>query len=196
MIGATLARYDRAVILHEPLSTRSPPAKYNQTPEGYAREVAIRQHPAAEGRCVAGLDFYARDHVRLIKPPPWGQQAPHPRRRRSCLLMTCRRPRPTRHRPHLQRPCWRISPRNLFKLSIIFFYYPTPRITLTLHLRLVTLGFSHEQGRRLAIQRVGRVWVAEELGKEDLEDIDHVEHGRPGLVDDIEADRAGSVRHD
>jgi hypothetical protein len=61
----------------------------------------------------------------------------------------------------------------------------------TLDFRVVTLGFSHEERGCFAVQRVGRIWVAEELGNEHLEDVDHIVHGRPGLVDDIETDRAG-----
>lgn len=64
--------------------------------------------------------------------------------------------------------------------------------SLTLHLGLVVLGIPQQQGGGLAVERVGRVRIAQELREEHLEDVDHVVHGRPGLVDDIEADGAGA----
>lgn len=63
------------------------------------------------------------------------------------------------------------------------------RARRTLDPHVVPLRIPHQQRRRLTVQGVRRVWVAEELGKEDLEDVDHVEHGRPSLVDHVEADR-------
>lgn len=60
----------------------------------------------------------------------------------------------------------------------------------TLDLGVVALGFSYHQSSRLAVQGVRRVRVSEKLRQEDLEDVDHVEHGRPSLVDDIQADGA------
>jgi hypothetical protein len=33
------------------------------------------------------------------------------------------------------------------------------------------------------------------LGQKDFEDVDHVEHGRPCLVDDVQADRAGTIAY-
>lgn len=47
----------------------------------------------------------------------------------------------------------------------------------TLDLLIVALGLPHQQGRCLSVQGIGRVRVAEQLGEEDLEDVDHVEHG-------------------
>jgi len=58
---------------------------------------------------------------------------------------------------------------------------------------LICLGLAHQECSGFAVQRIGGVRVAEELGQEDFEDVDHVEHGRPGLVDDVQADRAGSI---
>lgn len=65
-------------------------------------------------------------------------------------------------------------------------YFPT------FHFSVVGLGLAHEHGCCFAVERVGRVGVAEELREEDLEDVDHVVHGGPGLVDDVEADGAGA----
>lgn len=31
------------------------------------------------------------------------------------------------------------------------------------------------------------------MWKEDFEDVDHIVHGRPGLVDDVETDRTGEL---
>src|SRR5947209_7155683 len=63
---------------------------------------------------------------------------------------------------------------------------------LTLNLRLITLGFPHKQGSRFAIQGICWVWVAEELRQKDLKYVNHVEHRRPRLVDDVETHRSGS----
>ena len=60
----------------------------------------------------------------------------------------------------------------------------------TFDLGVVALRLPHQQRGRLSIQRIGGVRVAQELGQEDLENVDHVEHGRPGLVDDVQAHRA------
>ena len=56
---------------------------------------------------------------------------------------------------------------------------------------IVAFGLAHEQSSGFAIQRIGGIRVPEELWQENLKDVDHVEHGRPGLVDDVEADRSG-----
>lgn len=63
----------------------------------------------------------------------------------------------------------------------------------TLDLGIIRFLIPHQQRRGLSIQRVRGVRVPQELWEEDLEDVDHVEHGRPGLVDDVEADRAGEL---
>jgi hypothetical protein len=68
---------------------------------------------------------------------------------------------------------------------------PAERYQLTLNLCLVTLWFSHQQRCGFAIQWIGRVGIAEELGKEDLEYVDHIEHRGPRLVYHIEANGAG-----
>lgn len=65
----------------------------------------------------------------------------------------------------------------------------------TFDLGIVACGISHEEGRGLAVEGVGRVGVAEELRQEDFKDVDHVKHGRPGLVDDIEAHGSGPSTH-
>ena len=46
----------------------------------------------------------------------------------------------------------------------------------TLDLHLVILGVAHKQRRSVAVQRIGRIRVAEKLWEEDFEDVDHVEH--------------------
>lgn len=56
-------------------------------------------------------------------------------------------------------------------------------------LGIVALLIPHEKRGSLAVERVGRVRVAQELREENVEDVDHVEHGRPRLVDHVEADR-------
>lgn len=61
---------------------------------------------------------------------------------------------------------------------------PTPNFGL------VILGFPNQQRSRLAIQGVRWIRVPQQLGQENLEDVDHVEHWRPSLVDDIQTHRA------
>lgn len=56
---------------------------------------------------------------------------------------------------------------------------------ITLYFRIVALGLSYQQGSGLSVQGVGRVRITKELREEDLEDVDHIEHGRPSLVDDV-----------
>ncbi len=58
---------------------------------------------------------------------------------------------------------------------------------LPLTVDIATLGLTHQQRGRLAVQRIRQVGVPEELGEEDLEDVDHIKHRRPRLVDDIQA---------
>lgn len=60
----------------------------------------------------------------------------------------------------------------------------------TLDLGLVILGLPHQQRRRLSVQRIARIRVAQQLRQEDFEDVDHIEHRRPGLVDHVQADRS------
>ena len=38
-----------------------------------------------------------------------------------------------------------------------------------------------------------RRWVTEKLWQEYFEDVEHIEHGGPGLVDYVETDGAGSA---
>lgn len=47
----------------------------------------------------------------------------------------------------------------------------------TFDLGVVALGLPHKKCRGLAVQRICGVWIAEELGEEDLEYVDHVVHG-------------------
>ena len=60
----------------------------------------------------------------------------------------------------------------------------------TLNLGIVAPGLAHQKRGSLSVERVGWVWVPQQLWEEDLENIDHVEHGRPCLVDNVEADRS------
>ncbi|KAK6706262.1 hypothetical protein SNK03_010086 [Fusarium graminearum] len=57
----------------------------------------------------------------------------------------------------------------------------------TFDFSIVALGFSYQQGCCFAVERVGRVGVSQKLGEEDLENVDHIKHGRPSLVNDIQA---------
>jgi len=66
---------------------------------------------------------------------------------------------------------------------------------ITFDLGIVARGISHEEGGGLTVEGVGRVRVAEKLREEDLEDVDHVKHGRPGLIDNIEAHGPGPSIH-
>lgn len=65
------------------------------------------------------------------------------------------------------------------------------RRLLTLDFGLVALGLPHHKSCRLSVQRIGWIWIAKKLWKEDLEDVDHVVHWRPRLVDHIQTDAAG-----
>ncbi len=67
------------------------------------------------------------------------------------------------------------------------------RMHRTFDFLLIHLGISHQKRRCLAVERIRWVGVSEELGQEDFEDIDHVEHGRPSLINDVEAYRAGTI---
>ena len=48
-------------------------------------------------------------------------------------------------------------------------------------------------GRRIPIERVCGVGVGQQLWQERLEDVGEIVEGRPGLVDDVEANRAGHL---
>jgi hypothetical protein len=63
----------------------------------------------------------------------------------------------------------------------------------TFHLGIVALWLSHEKRRCLTVQGICWIWVSQKLWEEDFEDVDHVVHGRPCLVDDIEAHGTGAV---
>ena len=63
----------------------------------------------------------------------------------------------------------------------------------TLDFRIVALGLAHQQRGRLAVERVRRVGIPQELGQEDLENVDHIKHRRPGLVDHVQADGTGPI---
>ena len=63
----------------------------------------------------------------------------------------------------------------------------------TLDLSIIPLRLPHQQRRRLTVQRISRIRISEKLWEEDFEDVDHVEHGGPSLIDDIEADGAGQL---
>lgn len=56
--------------------------------------------------------------------------------------------------------------------------------------RVVLLRMPHQERSSFTIQRVVGVRVAEQLREEHLEDVDHVEHRRPSLVDHVQAYRS------
>lgn len=64
----------------------------------------------------------------------------------------------------------------------------------TLHFDVVALRFPHQKRGCLAVEGVGRIGIPKQLRQEDLKYVDHVEHGRPSLVDDVEADRSGPTK--
>ena len=51
---------------------------------------------------------------------------------------------------------------------------PFPR---TFNFYIVALGFPNKKRSCFAVERVGRVGISQELGKEHLKDVDHIEHG-------------------
>jgi hypothetical protein len=61
----------------------------------------------------------------------------------------------------------------------------------TFDLDVVRFWILHQQRSGLAIQRVSRIGVSQQLWQEDLEDVDHIVHRRPSLVDDVETHAAG-----
>jgi hypothetical protein len=63
----------------------------------------------------------------------------------------------------------------------------------TLDLGFVALRLPHQQRRGLAVERISRIRVAQELWQKHLENVDHVVHWRPRLIDDVEADGAGEL---
>lgn len=60
----------------------------------------------------------------------------------------------------------------------------------TFDLDIIALGFPDQQGSSFAIEGIGGVRVSQELRQKDLKNVDHIEHGGPCLVDDVEADRS------
>lgn len=64
---------------------------------------------------------------------------------------------------------------------------------LTFDFGVVAFRLAHQQSGSLAVQRICRVRIPQQLWEKDFEDVDHVVHWRPGLVDDIEANAAGPV---
>lgn len=61
------------------------------------------------------------------------------------------------------------------------------------HFGLVLFGFVQVESGSVAVQRVDGVRVGEQLRQERFEHVDQVVHGRPCLVDDVEADGAGCL---
>ena len=51
----------------------------------------------------------------------------------------------------------------------------------------ITLGLSHHERRCLAVEGVRRVGIEQQLWEKHLKHVQEVEHGRPCLVDDVEA---------
>jgi hypothetical protein len=68
-----------------------------------------------------------------------------------------------------------------------------PLIVPTFNLHIVCLRILHQQRRSLSVQRIRRIGVSQQLRQEDLEDVDHVVHRRPSLVDDVETHAAGQL---
>ena len=64
--------------------------------------------------------------------------------------------------------------RHVLCTSVLWRTRSTTWFAHTLDLCIIVLRVTHEQGRGLAVQGVVRVRVPEELGKEHLEDVDHV----------------------
>jgi hypothetical protein len=62
---------------------------------------------------------------------------------------------------------------------------------LTFDFCLVCRRFTHHQCGSFAIERIGWVGICKQLREKDLEDVDHVVHWRPGLIDDIQTNRSG-----
>jgi hypothetical protein len=64
--------------------------------------------------------------------------------------------------------------------------YPLAAKVLTPNFGVVCAWFPNQHGSSFAVERIGGVGVSQELREENLEDVDHIEHWRPGLVDDVE----------
>ncbi len=60
-------------------------------------------------------------------------------------------------------------------------------VTRTLDFGLVVLRLPNKESGSFSVERIGWVRIAQELWEETLEDVDHIEHWRPCLVDDIQA---------
>jgi hypothetical protein len=66
-------------------------------------------------------------------------------------------------------------------------------INPTFDLHIIRLWILHQHRSSLSIQRIGRIGVSQQLRQKDLEDVDHIVHGRPSLVDDVETHAAGQL---
>lgn len=64
--------------------------------------------------------------------------------------------------------------------------------TLTFYSSIIASRFSHQQGSSFTIQWICWIWIPQQLGEEHFKYVDHIEHGGPGLIDDIETDTSGS----
>lgn len=117
------------------------------------------------------------------KRHPWHRRVPR-RLTRSSRRSSTRPPIPCPPQHRQRRLCWRISQHILNSVRSVGCTRLTAR---TLYFGLVGLRFPHYHRSRLPVERIRRVRVAEELRKKDLEDVDHVVHRRPRLVDHIEA---------
>lgn len=109
--------------------------------------------------------------------PPFVQPAPH-LRTRSCPQSSSHRPTRYRHPLHPLHP-WSHTSRRILRNP----HQPSPvnawvsDCHCTFDLGLIALRLPHQESGSLAIQRIGRVGISQELGQEDLEDVDHIEHG-------------------
>lgn len=59
---------------------------------------------------------------------------------------------------------------------------------------IVAFRFAYQQSGSFTVEGIGGVRISEKLWQEDFEDVDHIKHRRPGLVDHVETDGAGSER--
>lgn len=144
---------------------------------------------------------------RKISRPPPSCQLPDPHhRRRNFRPKTCRFPN-RRHPGLLPRvlPRWRsvgciLQSISLYPPSTQPIYPCLPFLTPisnprfqfghTFDPRLIARLIPHQHSRSLSIQWIARIWITEQLWQKDFENVDHVEHWGPSLVDDVETYRS------
>lgn len=127
---------------------------------------------------------------------PSGRQADR-RRPQNWRRTTCHhRPR-SRLRLRPRRPYWHTSGHILRDPSATAVLLDTWVFEdlYTLDLALVALGLPQEQRSGFTVQGVGGVRISQQLGQKDFENVYHIEHRRPGLVDDVQANRPRAVTY-